>query len=230
MIKDFTLSIKPGSVTALVGESGCGKSTLIKLLLGFYTPTSGKLRLGGVDIEEADASKWLQHCGAVMQEGKIFSGSILDNVALSDGEPDIAKARDALYNVGLLEFVDSLPMGLNTNLGVAGVEMSGGQKQRLMIARALYKDPEILFLDEATSSLDANNERTIVENINRLGGGKTIVIAAHRLSTVRNADRIILIKEGRIQESGTHEELYAQKGEYRKLVKNQLMAQETVIS
>lgn len=222
VIKDFNLNVEKGKVTALVGESGCGKSTLIKLMLGFYIPQNGRLLLSGHNVRDISHQDWLRHCGVVMQEAKIFSGSILENVSLSDQTPDINKAMNLLETVGLKEFIDSLPMGVNTNLGVAGIEISGGQKQRLMIARALYKNPEILFLDEATSSLDANNERLIVSNINRLRKGKTIVIAAHRLSTVQDADKIVFIKDGRIVEMGTHHELVKLKGNYWKLVKNQL--------
>ena len=157
-----------------------------------------------------------------MQEARIFSGTILDNICMSDSCPDEKKAREILETVELSDFIKKLPMGMNTKIGVAGIEMSGGQRQRLMIARALYKNPDLLFLDEATSSLDANNERTIVSNINIFGKGKTIVIAAHRLSTVQTADRIVYIKAGRIAETGTHQQLLDLKGDYWRLVKNQL--------
>ena len=157
-----------------------------------------------------------------MQEAKIFSGTIIENISLSKEKPDLDKALKLLETVGLKSFTDTLPMGIFTKIGVSGIEMNGGQKQRLMIARALYKDPDIIFLDEATSSLDANNERSIVENINALRDGKTIVIAAHRLSTVQNADKIVFIKDGRIAETGTHAELTARRGDYWRLVKNQL--------
>lgn len=222
VIKDFDLVVEKGKVTALVGESGCGKSTLIKLMLGFYIPQKGTLTLSGHDVTEVDNQDWLNHCGVVMQEARIFSGSILENISLSEEKPDKEKALHILETVGLGTFIDSLPMGIHTKIGVAGIEMSGGQKQRLMIARALYKDPDLLFLDEATSSLDANNEKSIVSNINALGKGKTIVIAAHRLSTVQNADKIVFIREGRISETGTHTELISLKGDYWRLVKNQL--------
>ena len=220
VIKDFNLTIEKGKVTALVGESGCGKSTLIKLMLGFYIPQKGTLTLSGHDVRDIDNSNWLSHCGVVMQEAKIFSGSIIENISMSEEKPDVAKAVDILETVGLGEYIKTLPMGINTRIGVAGIEMSGGQKQRLMIARALYKNPDILFLDEATSSLDANNERSI--SINAFGKGRTIVIAAHRLSTVQNADKIVFIKDGRIAETGNHTELTVRKGEYWQLVKNQL--------
>lgn len=222
VIKDVSFDIEEGKTTALVGESGCGKTTLIKLMLGFYMPQKGKLSLGGVPVEDLDNSGWLSHCGVVMQSGKIFTGSILENISLSEERPDVGKAWEMLELVGLRDFVEKIPMSINTRLGVTGMELSGGQKQRLMIARAMYKNPEVLFLDEATSSLDANNERLIVENLRKFGKGKTIVVAAHRLSTVIDADRIIYIKDGRIEESGTHEELVALRGNYWRLVRNQL--------
>lgn len=222
VIRDFSLKVGKGDVIALVGESGCGKSTLIKLMLGFYIPQKGRITLSGHDVRDMDNAAWLRHCGAVMQEARIFSGSILENVSMSDEKPDADKAADALRAAGLDGFVRSLPMGMHTRIGVSGIEMSGGQKQRLMIARALYKDPDILFLDEATSSLDANNERAIVESISNLRGTKTVVIAAHRLSTVQNADRIVFIKDGRIAETGKHDELVSNESEYWRLVRNQL--------
>ena len=222
VIKDFSLVVEKGKVTALVGESGCGKSTLIKLMLGFYIPQKGTLTLSGFNVSEIDNEDWLNHCGVVMQEAKIFSGTILDNISLSDDKPNKDKTLSTLEVVGLKSFVDSLPMGIYTKIGVSGIEMSGGQKQRLMIARALYKDPDILFLDEATSSLDANNEKSIVSHISTLSKGKTIVIAAHRLSTVQDADKIVFIKDGKITEMGSHSELLSKRGDYWKLVRNQL--------
>lgn len=222
VIKDFNLIIEKGKVTALVGESGCGKSTLIKLMLGFYIPQKGILTLSGYNVRDMDNQDWLNHCGVVMQEAKIFSGTILENISLSEDKPNKDKAISLLEIVGLKTFIESLPMGIYTKIGVSGIEMSGGQKQRLMIARALYKDPDLLFLDEATSSLDANTEKSIVSNINTLRKDKTIVIAAHRLSTVRDADKIVFIKDGKISEMGTHSELISLKGNYWELVKNQL--------
>ena len=222
VIKNMSLTIEAGKTTALVGESGSGKSTLIKLMLGFYKPQEGSLELSGVDVSEIDNQDWLSHCGVVMQEARIFSGSILENVSLSDSKPDISKVVKLLEIVGLTEFVDSLPMGIHTKIGTSGIEMSGGQKQRVVIARALYKDPDLLFLDEATSSLDANNEKNIVNQIKAGFKGKTIVVAAHRLSTIRNADKIIFLKNGKVAEIGTHDELLANKKDYWKLVRNQL--------
>lgn len=222
VIKDLNLEIEKGKVTALVGDSGCGKSTLIKLMLGFYIPQQGELRLSGHNVRDVDNQDWLKHCGVVMQEAKIFSGSIVENISLSEAKPDIGRTETVIKTVGLGPFIETLPMGIYTKIGVAGIEMSGGQKQRLMIARALYKNPDILFMDEATSSLDANNERNIVENISIYGRGKTVIIAAHRLSTIQNADKIVCLKDGRIAEVGTHSELLSLKGMYWNLVKNQL--------
>lgn len=225
IIKDLTLSIESGKTTAIVGESGCGKTTLIKLMLGFYIPQQGKLLLSESPVNDIDNVNWLKHCGAVMQDGKIFTDTILENITMSDMNANVLKAIDSLKSVGLYEFIKKLPMGLNTRIGVSGIELSGGQKQRLLIARALYKNPDILFLDEATSSLDANNEHLIVDNINKFGKGKTVVIAAHRLSTIKNADKIIFIHDGQIVEEGTHQELLHLRGKYWKLVKSQLQLQ-----
>ena len=222
VLQDIDLLIERGKVTAFVGESGCGKSTLIKLILGFYIPQKGELLLSGHDVSDVDNADWLRHCGVVMQDTKIFSGTILENIALSSDEPDVDKTMEVLEAVGMKSFIETLPMGIHTKIGVAGIEVSGGQKQRLMIARALYKNPDILIMDEATSSLDANNERMIVSNLNKYGDGKTVIIAAHRLSTVQNADKIVFIKDGRIAEVGTHDELVDLNGEYWNLVKNQL--------
>lgn len=222
VIQEVNLTIDRGMVIALAGESGCGKSTLIKLMLGFYIPQKGEIFMGGHLVNEIDNSNWLRHCGAVMQDGKIFTGSILENISLSESNPDEHKAMAILSVVYLQKFVKSLPMGIHTRIGTSGVELSGGQKQRLMIARALYKNPDILFLDEATSSLDANNEHLIVDNIRKFNQGKTIIIAAHRLSTIRNADKILYMKNGKITEIGNHNELIRMKGDYWRLAKAQL--------
>lgn len=222
ILKNLNFEIKTGQITALVGESGCGKSTLIKLMLGFYLPLKGNIYLGNIPISEMDNSDWLRHCGVVMQECKIFSDSIAANISLSEQQPNIEKLYSVLEIVGLKSFIESLPMKLYTRLGVAGIELSGGQKQRLMIARALYKQPQLLFFDEATSSLDAINEHRIIDQICKLRNNHTIVIAAHRLSTIKNADKIIFLKDGVISESGTHEELLSLKGDYWTLVNRQL--------
>lgn len=222
VIKDLTLDIRPGQTTAIVGESGCGKTTLIKLMLGFYVPQKGSLILSETDIRELDRDSWLNHCSIVMQSGYMFSDTIEGNIALSSDNIDSVRVREMTDIVGLTSFIDSLPMGFKTIIGPSGIELSGGQKQRLLIARALYKGPDILFLDEATSSLDATNERLITERINDIQKGKTLVIAAHRLSTVKNADRILFMENGKIVEDGTHRELLDLKGKYYTLVSNQL--------
>ncbi len=222
VLRDISFEIHPGETVALVGESGCGKTTLIKMMMGFYRPEKGKVFLGETDADELDEEAWLERCGAVMQNGYIFSSTIMENVALSDESPDRDRVAYALQTAGLKEFTESLPMGVHTKIGTTGVELSGGQKQRLLIARAVYRNPEIIFLDEATSSLDAKNERSIHENLHRFSKGKTMVIAAHRLSTVKHADRILYIENGIITESGTHEQLVALNGKYFRLVSNQL--------
>lgn len=222
VIKDLNLSIEPGKTTAIVGESGCGKTTLIKLMLGFYLPQKGNLLLSDTDVAALDRDDWLKHCGVVMQSGYIFSDTIKANVALSDDDADIERVKEALAIAGLTDFIERLPMKYNTRIGATGMDLSGGQKQRLLIARAVYRHPDVLFLDEATSSLDATNERAITERLLNLHKGKTLIIAAHRLSTVKNADRILFMRDGRIMESGTHAELVALEGEYFRLVSNQL--------
>lgn len=222
VIKNFSAIVPHGKTTAVVGASGCGKTTLIKLMLGFYAPQSGCVSVGGVNLAQVDGDDWLRCCGVVMQNGYIFSGTILQNIAIADASPDMEKAREAAKVACIDDFFSSLPMGYHTKLGVAGLELSGGQKQRLFIARAVYKNPRVLFLDEATSSLDAGNESAIVENLARYNRGRTVVVAAHRLSTVRRADNIIFMRRGELVEQGTHDELVARRGAYYKLVKEQL--------
>lgn len=222
VIKELNVKIPAGKTTAIVGVSGCGKTTMIKLLLGFYKPQQGRIVLNTSKDEISNIANWLEYCGAVMQDGCIFTGTILENIALADSEPDEAKAANAAQIACLHDFIKGLPMGYKTKVGVSGVELSGGQKQRLLIARAIYKNPQILFLDEATSSLDANNERCIVEKLKEYTTGRTVIIAAHRLSTVRQADKILYMESGEIVEEGTHDELVALKGGYYSLVKNQL--------
>lgn len=222
VLKSICTQIPAGKVTAIVGASGSGKSTLIKLLLGFYTPQHGHIRIDDRPLTSLDADEWLKHCGVVMQSGYIFSGTLMENIALSDPDPDLEKVRKAAQMACIADFFETLPMGYATKIGVAGLELSGGQKQRLFIARAIYKDPPFVFLDEATSSLDANNEQEILRNMTDFYRGKTVVIVAHRLSTVRNADKILFLDRGEIVEEGTHEELTQQKGAYYTLVRNQL--------
>lgn len=222
VLSAIDLTIRKGETVALVGPSGCGKSTLIKVILNLFSPVSGEVRNDGKKLTVDNQTAWLRNCGIVMQEGTVFSGTILSNIAIADAEPDLKKARQAAELASLADFIDSLPMGFHSRLGVAGVELSGGQKQRLFIARALYKNPNLLILDEATSSLDAINEARIVRNIRNNSATRTVVIAAHRLSTVRYADKIVYMDKGRILETGTHEHLMASQGHYFNLVSRQL--------
>ena len=222
VLDDVTLHIPQGKVTAIVGTSGSGKTTLVKLLLGFYEPTDGRIRVGGDDLSRFDLHWWRSQCGAVMQEGYLFSESIARNIAVGDGEIDKARLLLAARIANIEEFIERLPLKYNTIIGQDGQGVSQGQRQRILIARAVYKDPSFLFFDEATNSLDANNERVIVENLTSFYRGKTVVVVAHRLSTVRHADQIVVLEKGHIVECGTHDDLVARQGAYYHLVKNQL--------
>jgi ATP-binding cassette subfamily B protein len=209
-------------ITAVVGASGSGKTTLMKLLLKFYEPTKGEIFYGNHDLKMISARSWRDHCGVVMQEGYVFNDTIAANIAVGQDRIDQEKLIKSAHIANILDFVNSLPLGFNTKIGNEGAGMSTGQKQRLFIARAVYKNPEILFFDEATSALDAKNEGVVMENLNQFMQGKTVFIIAHRLSTVKNADKIVVIDQGKIVEQGTHEELVHSKGSYYDLVKNQL--------
>lgn len=221
-LDDINLVIPPGKQTAIVGMSGSGKTTLVKLLLGFYPPASGDIFIGDTPLGSYSIREWRKRCGVVMQDGFIFSDSIAGNIAPGVEHIDKKRLRHATEVANIHDFIEELPLGYNTKIGQEGHGLSQGQKQRILIARAVYKDPEFIFFDEATNALDANNERTIMNNLQTFFKGRTSVVVAHRLSTVRNAEQIIVIEQGRIAETGTHEALIALEGRYYKLVKNQL--------
>ncbi len=222
VLDDVNIMIPRGKTTAIVGASGSGKTTLIKLLLGFYEPTAGHIRIGGQDLSSIYNKIWRDECGVVMQEGYVFSDTIANNIAESDDVVDFPKVLEASSTANILDFVQQLPLGFNTMIGAKGNGISQGQKQRLFIARAVYKDPEFLFFDEATNALDASNEHTIMENLSSFLATKTAIVVAHRLSTVKNADQIIVLDKGNVAEQGTHNMLIEKKGIYYKLVKDQL--------
>ncbi|WP_298548119.1 peptidase domain-containing ABC transporter [uncultured Parabacteroides sp.] len=222
VLDDVCLTIPEGKITAIVGTSGSGKTTLIKLLLGYYNPVGGTIQIGGCDLKYFNLRWWRSQCGAVMQDGYVFSESIARNIAVDDGNIDQARLLLAARIANIEEFVEHLPLKYNTMIGQDGQGVSQGQRQRILIARAVYKNPSFLFFDEATNSLDANNERAIVENLTGFYKGKTVVIVAHRLSTVRDADQIVVLEKGRIVEVGNHVSLIEQKGAYYNLIRNQL--------
>lgn len=221
-LANISLVIPEGKVTAIVGASGSGKTTLIKILLGYYKVLTGEIQIAGININNIDLKWWRKHCGVVMQDGVIFSESIARNIAISDGDIDVKQLEQAARLANIHEYIMSLPLTYNTKIGRDGVGLSQGQKQRILIARAIYKNPDFIFLDEATNSLDAKNERVIVENLNTFYKGKTVVVVAHRLSTVMNADQIVVLDNGKIVEAGSHKRLIEKKGTYYNLVKNQL--------
>ena len=222
VLDQVSITIPRGKTTAIVGTSGSGKTTLIKLLLGFYEPNKGRIQVGGIPLSAIYQKSWRAQCGVVMQEGYIFSDTIANNIAESDDHTDFSKVLHAAETANIMDFIQSLPLGLNTKIGAKGNGISQGQKQRLLIARAIYKNPEFLFFDEATNALDAINEKVIMENLNHFLHGRTAIVVAHRLSTVKNADQIIVLEKGKVVESGTHQTLVALKGHYYTLVKNQL--------
>lgn len=225
VINKLNLVIPKGKVTAIVGVSGSGKTTLLKLLLKFYDPTNGNIFIGKTNLKEINSGYWRSKCGAVLQDSFIFSDTIANNIALNENsidDIDHEKLIRACKIANIYSFINELPLKYDTKIGQSGIGLSQGQRQRLLIARAVYKDPEYLFFDEATNSLDAENERVIIDNLDTFNKGKTVVIVAHRLSTVKNADQIIVMENGMINEIGNHEELIIDKGKYYNLIKNQL--------
>lgn len=221
-LEGLSCHIPQGKVTAIVGHSGSGKSTLLKLLLGYYLPLEGEIRLGDLPLNDHSMKWWRSRCGVVMQDGVIFSESIAENIAVGEDIPDTERVIEAAKIARIDEFVESLPLGYTTKVGRDGIALSQGQKQRLLIARAVYKNPDFIFFDEATNSLDTVNERKIVDALADFFAKRTVVIVAHRLSTIRNADNILVMSKGRIVESGCHEDLLAAKGEYYNLIRGQM--------
>jgi len=222
ILKDVNLKIPYGKVTAIVGASGSGKTTLLKLLLKFYDVTKGNINIGNQNLNDINPNQWREKCGVVMQDGFIFSDTIERNITISDKGIDKERLINACKMANIFEFIQTLPLGFNTKIGGNGLGVSIGQKQRILIARAIYKNPDFLFFDEATSALDANNEKEITDNLNSFFKNKTVIVVAHRLSTVKNADQIIVLENGKIAEIGTHEQLVKNKANYYNLVSNQL--------
>lgn len=221
-LANINLFIPSGKFTAIVGASGSGKTTLIKLMLGYYPVSSGDIFIAGQNLKAYNLKWWRNHCGVVMQDGVIFSESIARNIAIDDRDVDVGKLEEAARIACINEYVESLPLKYDTKIGPDGIGLSQGQRQRILIARAVYKNPDFIFLDEATNALDAQNERKIVENLQSFYRGRTVVVVAHRLSTVKDADQIVVVDKGRLAEQGNHIELTAKKGVYYNLVKNQL--------
>ena len=221
-LKNVSFDIPGQKVTAIVGESGCGKTTLLKLIQGFYLPSEGSIKVGDVNLNLINPHLWRKATGSVMQESFIFSDTIANNIALNTDNVDIPRMLHAAQMANIGEFISSLPLGYNTRIGMEGNGISAGQRQRILLARAIYKSPEFMFFDEATNSLDATNERIIMDNLRQCYKGKTVLISAHRLSTIKDADQIIVLHHGEIVEQGTHQELLEVHGHYFKLVENQM--------
>lgn len=222
VLNNINLVIPNKKITAIVGYSGSGKSTLLKMLLGFYPPVSGEILLNDISLDKYKKSIWRSKCGIVMQDGYIFSDTIINNIAAGDENPDLDRIAWAAKMSNIDSWISSLPLGYKTKIGGDGLGISVGQRQRILIARAVYKKADYLFLDEATNSLDAENEAVIMDNLAKIFSGKTVVVIAHRLSTVKNADQIVVLDNGNIVEIGSHLELINKKGLYFSLVKNQL--------
>ncbi len=222
VLNGINLAIPENKITAIVGVSGSGKTTLIKMLLGFYPPFEGKIEVGGIDLQQFSMEMWRSKCGAVMQDGFIFSDTILGNITVADHSPDKQKLKKAVKIANIEEFIEGLPLRYKTKIGQDGMGLSQGQKQRMLIARAVYKNPHYILFDEATNALDAGNEKVIMNNLSEFFKGRTVLIVAHRLSTVKNADNIVVLDNGNIAETGTHRELTIKRGIYYNLIKDQL--------
>ncbi|MCP3930717.1 MAG: peptidase domain-containing ABC transporter [Bacteroidetes bacterium] len=222
VLKNISFQVPKGKTTAIVGTSGSGKTTLVKLMLNMYNPTDGVIRVGDTNLANIQKRMWQSKCGAVMQNEYIFHDSIANNIALGDENIDIKRLLHAVQVTNIQSFIESLPLGYNTKIGMDGVGLSQGQKQRLLLARVVYKNPDYIFFDEATNALDAYNETVIMDNLGEFFQRKTVIVVAHRLNTVKNADHIIVLDEGEIVEQGTHEELTISRGAYFQLVRNQL--------
>jgi ATP-binding cassette subfamily B protein len=220
-LKHISFVIPENCITAIVGNSGSGKSTLLKLLLRLYQPTFGDIQIGNMNVNNINLKYWREKCASVMQDGKIFNDTILNNIVLGDEQVDYVRLKDCVTAANIIKEIEEFPQGYNTLLGEVGRGISGGQKQRLLIARALYKNPDYLFLDEATNSLDSINEQKIVEALDTIFTNKTVVIVAHRLSTIQRANQIIVLKSGSIAETGNHDSLMKRKGHYYELVESQ---------
>lgn len=222
VLEGIDLEVPEGKITAIVGGSGSGKTTLLKLILGFYKPTNGEIKIGGSSLNNYSSSWWRSQCGVVMQDGFIFSDTIAKNIAIGDEIINRDKLMYAVKIANIQEYIESLPLGYNTKIGMEGNGLSQGQKQRILIARSVYKNPTFIFFDEATNALDANNEKVILGNLDKFFSGRTVIVVAHRLSTVKNADQIVVLDKGKIVEKGNHKDLSNAKGAYYNLVKNQL--------
>jgi len=221
VLKNLFLIIPEGKVTAIVGDSGCGKSTLLKLLLRLYLPSFGEICIGDMNINNISLREWRSKCGVVMQDGKLFNDTIRNNIVLNEENVDNEALRQAVEVANILNEIEAMPQGYQTMIGEMGRGLSGGQRQRLLIARALYKRPDYLFLDEATNSLDSINEQKIVKALNNVFQNRTVIVVAHRLSTIRRADQIIVLKAGMIAEVGTHQSLMGKKKYYYELIQSQ---------
>lgn len=222
IFENLNLNIPYQKTTAIVGSSGSGKTTLLKLLLKFYEPIHGEILIGNINIDKFSPKFWRENCGVVMQEGYVFNDTIAGNIAVGEDNIDEEKLNKSIEIANIKDFIDRLPLHHDTQIGNEGIGMSGGQKQRLFIARAVYKSPEYIFFDEATSSLDSTNEKIIMGNLKQFFKGKTAIVIAHRLSTVKNADKIIVLNKGKVVEEGTHNDLVTLQGEYYRLIKDQL--------